>query len=96
MRNRLYPSSIPEKLQYVSQIASKKGTALHRIVFVMTLFMVEQTGLVRGAILNADMYEEDDFAVSMYNSPTMEGQDEESVIKVGHNVLGMIQEEVSN
>jgi hypothetical protein len=56
--------------------------------------MVEQTGLVRGIILNADIYEEDNFAVSMYNIPTMEGQDEESMIKVGHNVLGMIQEEV--
>jgi hypothetical protein len=44
--------------------------------------------------MNADMYEEEDFAVSMYNIPTMEGQDEKSVIKVGHNALEMIQEEV--
>ena len=95
MRNRLYPSSVPEKLQSIIQTASKEGTISQHIVFASTLLMVEQTDLLRGVILNADIYEEEDFAVSTYNIPTMEGRDEESVMKVGRIVLEMIQEEVS-
>jgi hypothetical protein len=97
MRERLYPSTVPEKLQsiIITHASSRKGTTSQHVVFATTLLMVEMTDLVRGVILNADIYEEEDFAVSTYNIPTLEGRDEHSVMEVGKNVLQMIEEELS-
>jgi hypothetical protein len=94
MGNRLLhpPSSVLEELP--SKMGT--GTISQHVVFATTLLLVEQTDLLRGVVLNADIYEEEDFAVGMYNIPTMEGRVEESVLKrMGRVVLEMIQQEVS-
>eukprot|EP00934_Nitzschia_sp_Nitz4_P001702 Nitzschia sp. Nitz4//scaffold182_size44100//14566//16872//NITZ4_007251-RA/size44100-augustus-gene-0.19-mRNA-1//1//CDS//3329539556//1702//frame0 len=44
----------------------QKGTIPQRAVYAATLMLLEVTDVIRGIVLNADIYEEEDFTASMY------------------------------
>lgn len=95
MRDRLEPTSLTEHMQAMMSSSSNptKGTLAQHIVYSSTLMMIQLTELVRGVILNADIYEEEDFTVSTYSIKIYNDRDDASVVKVGRTVLEMIEKE---
>ncbi|KAL3924307.1 MAG: hypothetical protein SGILL_001126 [Bacillariaceae sp.] len=100
MRKRLLPEepsiSLADQMKASLQSPSRKGTAPQYVVFASTLMLVELTDLVRGIVLNADIYEEEDFAVSTFNIPTFQRPEDGFTLKIGHAVLEMIEQESSS
>ncbi|MGK3742474.1 MAG: hypothetical protein ACI8RD_007180 [Bacillariaceae sp.] len=93
MKNRLEPSSLTEQMQAIMSTTTKKGTVPQRVVYSSTLMLIELTDLLREVILNADIYEEEDFTISTYNIDKFDDRDDVSVTKIGHNVLEILKEE---
>jgi hypothetical protein len=54
----------------------RKGTTPQQVVYASTLMLLELTGVLRSIILNADIYEEEDFTVSTYNIQVFDDRDE--------------------
>lgn len=52
------------------------GTTAQRVVYSSILLLLELTDVIRGIILNADIYEEEDFTVSTYGIIVFEDRDE--------------------
>jgi hypothetical protein len=97
MRKRLEPSiSLVEQMKNSSESPCRPGITPQYIVFASTLMLVELTDLIRGIILNADIYEEEDFAVTTFNIPSFQRSEDGYTIKVGHVVLRLIEQELSN
>ena len=94
MKIELEPSSLTEQMQAI-MTTTKKGTLPQHIVYASTLMLIELTELFREVILNADIYEEEDFTVSTYNFKLFDDRDNASVMKVGQDVLDMMKIEVS-
>uniref|UniRef100_A0A6U9WSR9 Uncharacterized protein n=1 Tax=Pseudo-nitzschia australis TaxID=44445 RepID=A0A6U9WSR9_9STRA len=92
MKDNLEPTSLTEQMQVMMK-ATSKGTLPQHIVYSSTLMLIQITELCRGVILNADIYEEEDFTVSTYNIKVFEDRDGASVVNTGRRVLGMIQKE---
>lgn len=92
MKKLLEPSSLTEQMQAI-MTSTKKGTLPQHIIYSSTLMLVELTELLREVILNADIYEEEDFTVSTYNFKVFVDRDSTSVVKVGHSVLEMMNEQ---
>ncbi len=100
MKRALEPSSLTEQMQAI-MTTSRKGTLSQNIVYSSTLMLIELTELLREVIMNADIYEEEDFTVSTYNLKIFTDRDTTAVVKVGERVLEMmkdetLQEEVNN
>ena len=93
MKNRLEPSSLTEQMQAIMSTTTKKGTVPQHVVYSSTLMMIELTDLLREVILNADIYEEEDFTISTYNIDKFDDRDDVSVTKIGRNVLEILKEE---
>eukprot|EP00536_Pseudo-nitzschia_multiseries_P013959 jgi/Psemu1/310418/fgenesh1_kg.636_\ len=95
MKARLEPSSLTDQMQAMMR-ASTKGTLPQHIVYSSTLMLIQLTELCRGVILNADIYEEEDFTVSTYNFKIFGDRDETSTLDTGRRVLEMIEMESSS
>jgi len=93
MRNRLEPSSLTEQMQAIMS-STKKGTVPQHVVYSSTLMLIELTDLLREVILNADIYEEEDFTISIYNIDIFDERDDVSVMNIGSNVLEILKEEL--
>jgi hypothetical protein len=91
MKKCLEPSSLTEQMQAI-MTTTKKGSLPQHIVYSSTLMLIELTELLRELILNADIYEEEDFTVSTYNFKVLVDRDSTSVMKVGQGVLDMMKE----
>jgi len=91
MKIRLESSSLAEKMQDM-MATKRRGTLPQYIVYSSTLMLIELTELLRGVILNADIYEEEDFTVSTYNIKVYDDRDDVSVVQLGHEVLSMVQQ----
>jgi hypothetical protein len=97
MKNRLNPSmSLTEQMKAIMQSTIQKGTIPQHLVFASTLMLVELTDAFRSIILNADIYEEEDFSVSTFNIASFQPCDEGFVMRVGHDVLRIIKQESSS
>mmetsp|Transcript_23414 Transcript_23414/g.55166 ORF Transcript_23414/g.55166 Transcript_23414/m.55166 type:complete len:803 (-) Transcript_23414:934-3342(-) len=94
MKKRLEPFSLTEQMQAM-MTAATKGTLPQHIVYSSTLMLIELTELCRAVIINADIYEEEDFAVSTYNIEIFGDREETSVVNSGRRVLEMIQKALS-
>lgn len=92
MRRALEPSSLTEQMQAI-MTTTRKGTLPQNIVYSSTLMLIELTELLREVILNADIYEEEDFTVSTYNLKIFVDRDSASVVKVGEAVVDMMKEQ---
>ncbi|VEU35220.1 unnamed protein product [Pseudo-nitzschia multistriata] len=92
MKDRLEPLSLTEQMQAM-MIAATKGTLPQHIVYSSTLMIIQLTDLCRGIILNADIYEEEDFTGSTYSIQVFQDRDDESVVSVGRRVIEMIQKQ---
>lgn len=75
MKARLEPSSLTEQMRAIMK-PKKKGTTPQQIVYASTLMLLELTSVLRSIILNADIYEEEDFTVSTYNIQVFDDCDE--------------------
>lgn len=91
MKARLEPSSLTEQIQAIMK-STMRGSLAQHVVYASTLLLVEVTDTVRSIILNADIYEEEDFTVSTYNIKTFKERDEYMVTTVASNILEMIEE----
>jgi hypothetical protein len=89
MKARLEPSSLTEKMQAIMK-PKRKGTTAQHVVYASTLMLLELTDVVRSIILNADIYEEEDFTVSTYNVQVFEDRDEDTAINAVVDALGMV------
>jgi hypothetical protein len=94
MKKDLEPSSLTEQMQAI-MTTNKKGTIPQHIVYSSTLMLIELTDLLREVILNADIYEEEDFTVSTYNLKVFVDRDSTTVMNAGHGVLDMMKKESS-
>lgn len=92
MKNRLEASTLTEQMQAIMRTTAQKGSSPQHVVYASTLMLIELTDLLRGIILNADIFEEEDFTVTAYNIAVFEDRDELSVMKVGHTVSQMVKE----
>ncbi len=93
MKRALEPSSLTEQMQAI-MTTTRKGTLPQNIVYSSTLMLVELTELLREVIMNADIYEEEDFTVSTYNLKIFTDRDTTSVVKAGERVLDMMRDEL--
>ena len=71
-----------------------KSTLSQHVVYASTLMMVEFTDLFRNVVLNADIFEEEDFTVNTYSFPVFNDTDEASSLKVTSSVERMLQSEI--
>jgi len=94
MKKYLEPSSLTEQMQAI-MTTNKKGTLPQIIIYSSTLMLIELTELLREVILNADIYEEEDFTVSTYNLKVFVDRDCTSVVKVGQSVVEKLKKERS-
>jgi hypothetical protein len=69
MKARLQPDS-----------REQNGTIAQRVVFAATLMLLELTDVLRSIILNADIYEEEDFSVSTFNIAVYDDREEDTAI----------------
>jgi hypothetical protein len=96
MQKRLEPSmSLTEQMKAVMHAPSQKGTIAQQVVFASTLLLVELTELFRGVILNADIYEEEDFGTSTFNIVSFRRPNESFTKRLVQNVLSVVEEEKS-
>jgi hypothetical protein len=79
MKARLQPDS-----------KEKNGTTAQRVVYAATLMLLELTDVLRSIILNADIYEEEDFSVSTYNIAVFDDRDEATAVVAVADVLELI------
>lgn len=91
MKKMLEPSSLTEQMQAI-MTTTRKGTLPQNIVYSSTLMLIQLTELLREVILNADIYEEEDFTVSTYNLKVFSDRDVASVVQFGQGVLEMMKE----
>jgi hypothetical protein len=89
-RLQLPIESLTEQIQAIMMKPKQRGTIAQNVVYAATLMLLELTDVSRSIILNADIYEEEDFTVSTYNIPVFDDRDEVQVIKVVGGVLGMV------
>ena len=75
MKAQLEFSSLTEQMQAIMK-PERKGTIPQRVVYASTLMLLELMDVLRSIILNADIYEEEDFTVSTYNIQVFDGRDE--------------------
>jgi hypothetical protein len=95
MQKRLDTSmSLTEQMKAIMHPPSKKGTTAQHVVFASTLLLVELTELFRGVILNADIYEEEDFGSSTFNIVSFRRPSDSFTKKVVQNALAVVEEEV--
>lgn len=93
MYQRLEPSlSLTEQMKAIMQLPSQKGTMAQQVVFASTLLLVELTDLFRGVILNADIYEEEDFGTSTFNMVSFRRPSDGFTMKTVEDVLFDIEE----
>lgn len=90
MKNRLEVTTLTEQMQAIMRTTAQRGTTPQHVVYASTLMLIELTDLLRGIILNADIFEEEDFTVSTYNIAIFQDRDELTVMKVGHTVSQMV------
>jgi hypothetical protein len=90
MKNRLEVTTLTEQMQAIMRTTAQRGTTPQHVVYASTLMLIELTDLLRGIILNADIFEEEDFTVSAYNIAIFQDRDELTVMKVGHTVSEMV------
>lgn len=69
MKARLQPDS-----------KEQNGTMAQRVVYAATLMLLELTDVLRSIILNADIYEEEDFSVSTYSIAVYDDRDEDTAV----------------
>ncbi|CAJ1969280.1 unnamed protein product [Cylindrotheca closterium] len=75
---------------------SMKGTLAQNVVYASTLIILELTDSIRSIILNADIYEEEDFTVSTYSIDVFNDRDEGSVVNIVANTLEYMVSEVDD
>jgi hypothetical protein len=68
----------------------RRGTIAQNVVYAATLMLLELTDVVRSVILNADIYEEEDFSVSTYNIAVFDDRDETTAIGAVMDALEMV------
>lgn len=73
-----------------------KGTLAQNVVYASTLMVLELTDTMRSIILNADIYEEEDFTVSTYSMEVFNDRDEGSVINSVANTLEYMVSEIED
>lgn len=93
MKNRLGHASLTDKMQAM-MYSMEKGTVPQHVVYLSTLMLIKLTEFTRDVILNADIYEEEDFTVNTHNICIHDDQNDVSVIKMGRAVLNMLKEGV--
>lgn len=89
MKQRLEPASLTEQMQAIMK-PNAKGTTAQRVVYVSILLLLELSDVILGIILNADIYEEEDFSVGTYGIDVFNDRDEKSVINQTRSVLEAI------
>eukprot|EP00339_Tiarina_fusa_P005527 CAMPEP_0117008970 /NCGR_PEP_ID=MMETSP0472-20121206/8286_1 /TAXON_ID=693140 ORGANISM="Tiarina fusus, Strain LIS" /NCGR_SAMPLE_ID=MMETSP0472 /ASSEMBLY_ACC=CAM_ASM_000603 /LENGTH=502 /DNA_ID=CAMNT_0004711143 /DNA_START=124 /DNA_END=1629 /DNA_ORIENTATION=- len=89
MKAQLEPSSLTEQMQAIMK-PQRKGTVPQQIVYASTLMLLELTDMVRSIILNADIYEEEDFTVSTYNIEVFIDRDETTALNAVSDVLELL------
>jgi Mak10 subunit, NatC N(alpha)-terminal acetyltransferase len=96
MLKRLGPSmSLSDQMKAVMQSSSQNGTIAQHVVFASTLLLVELTDLFRGVILNADIYEEEDFGTSTYSITSFRRPGDGFTIKIAQHTISLIEQESS-
>jgi hypothetical protein len=96
MKSRLMePESLTEQIQAIMK-PKMKGTIAQNVVYASTLILLELTDTIRSIILNADIYEEEDFTVSTYCIQVFHDRDENTVINTVGDVLEMMVSEVED
>jgi Mak10 subunit, NatC N(alpha)-terminal acetyltransferase len=101
MRKRLdTTSSITEQLGQLMKPSEKKKernepTTSQLALYATTLAMVEISDVVRSIVLHADIYEEEDFSVSMFGLQVFEESEENEASGVIHSCLSMLERNVS-
>jgi CRISPR/Cas system-associated endonuclease Cas3-HD len=95
MKARLEALSLTEQIQAIMK-PKPRGSIPQHVVFASTLIMLELTDTVRSIILNADIYEEEDFTVSTYNIQQFQDRDETIAVNVVGNVLEMMVSELDD
>jgi hypothetical protein len=68
----------------------QNGTTAQRVVYAATLMLLELTDVLRSIILNADIYEEEDFSVSTYNIAVYDDRDEDTSVVAVADVLELM------
>ena len=91
MKARLQPppESLTEQIQSIMK-PKRGGTIAQNVVYVSTLILLELTDVVRSVILNADIYEEEDFSVSTFNIAVFDDRDESTATEAVSDVLEML------
>lgn len=96
MKSRLSDhASLTEKMQAIMK-PKMKGTIAQNVVYASTLILLELTDTMRSIILNADIYEEEDFTLSTYSIEVFHDRSENSVISTVADVLEMMVSEVED
>jgi hypothetical protein len=80
--------SLTEQIQTIMK-PRRRGTIAQNVVYAATLMLLELTDVVRSVILNADIYEEEDFSVSTYNIAVFDDRDETTAIGAVMDALEM-------
>ena len=90
MKARLEASSLTEQMKVIMMPPKKKGTTPQAVVYASTLMLLELTDVLRSIILNADIYEEEDFTVSTFNIDVFDDRDENTATAAAMEVLETI------
>lgn len=93
MKGRLEPSTtLTEQMQAMMKPKpnQKAGTLPQQIVYTSALMLLELTDCVRLIILNADIYEEEDFTVNTYNIPIFNDRDQSTTLKKISDILELL------
>ena len=88
-RLKIPPETLTEQIQSIMK-PKKTGTTAQHVVYAASLMLLELTDVVRSVILNADIYEEEDFSVSTYNIAVFDDRDEATAIVVVVDTLEMM------
>ena len=83
------PESLTEHIQSIVK-PKRSGTVAQNVVYASTLILLELTDVVRSVILNADIYEEEDFSVSTFNIAVFDDRDETTATEAVVDVLEML------
>ena len=95
MKARLGPSSLTEQIQAIMLKPKRRGTTAQHVVYASTLLLLELTDVIRSIVLNADIYEEEDFTVSTYGIKVYNNNDEDIINEVS-KVVERIKEETDD
>lgn len=95
MKARLAPSSLTEQIQAIMLKPRRRGTTAQHVVYASTLLLLELTDVIRSIVLNADIYEEEDFTVSTYGIKVYNNNDEDIINEVS-KVVERIKEETDD